>query len=88
MKNQIVNSIIIEASKLEDKSKINQQNLRNKTIHNGITCKNCGMFPIVGIRYKCMECDEFDLCEKCEKIKTHLHLFYKIKKNNYKIKIK
>ena len=84
MKNEIINSIIIEASKIENKSKLNQQNIKNNTIHKGFVCDNCKMFPIVGIRYKCMECDDFDLCEKCEKIKAHPHLFYKIKKNNFK----
>ena len=83
MKNEIIHSIIIETSKIENKSKLNQQNLKNKTIHRGFVCDNCKMFPIVGIRYKCMECDDFDLCENCEKIKTHPHLFYKIKKNNF-----
>ena len=79
MKNEIINSLI-EASKIENKPK--QKNSKNETIHNGIKCDNCGMFPIKGIRYKCMECNNFNYCEKCEKIGTHPHLFYKIKKNS------
>ncbi len=79
MKNEIINSLI-EASKIENKPK--QKNSKNETIHNGIKCDNCGMFPIKGIRYKCMECNDFNYCEKCEKIGSHPHLFYKIKKNS------
>ena len=33
--------------------------------HNGVACKSCPMNPIVGVRYKCMVCDDLDLCEKC-----------------------
>ena len=36
-------------------------------IHSGIKCSICQKFPIVGIRYKCLQCNSFDLCEECEK---------------------
>lgn len=26
-----------------------------------IRCDHCGMFPIVGIRYKCAQCKDFDV---------------------------
>ena len=84
VKNEILNSFVIETSKIGNKSKLNTKILKNNTIHNGIICDNCGISPIVGIRYKCIECDDFELCEKCEKTNTHPHLFYKIKKNNFK----
>ena len=44
-----------------------------KTIHNGIQ-KKC---PIVGYRYKCMECDDYNLCQICEKVVEHEHNFIK-----------
>ena len=78
MKNEIINSIVLEVSK---KSKLNAKKSKKKIIHNGIKCDNCGIFPITGIRYKCMECENFNFCENCEKNNTHPHLFYKIKKN-------
>ena len=79
IKNEIINSII-EASKIDNRPK--QKKAKNKVEHNGIKCNNCGMFPIIGIRYKCIECDNYNFCEKCEKTRNHPHLFYKIRKNN------
>ena len=40
------------------------------------------MSPIKGIRYHCLECNDFDLCEKCEEMINHNHPLYKIKKEN------
>jgi len=50
-----------------------------KAIHTYVTCDGCGMKPIVGVRYKCITCPDFDFCENCEKSKTHEHCFLKMK---------
>ena len=52
-----------------------------KVEHPGIVCNGCGN-PIVGVRYKCTICHDFDFCEKCEdKDKGgHGHPFLKILK--------
>ncbi|KAJ3121690.1 hypothetical protein HK100_012272 [Physocladia obscura] len=34
-------------------------------IHRRVTCDACGRFGLVGSRYKCMDCPDFDLCQKC-----------------------
>ncbi|XP_043722501.1 E3 ubiquitin-protein ligase PRT1-like isoform X2 [Telopea speciosissima] len=37
-------------------------------VHIGFGCDSCGMFPIIGERYKCKDCMEkagFDLCGEC-----------------------
>jgi len=39
-----------------------------KVIHKNVICDLCGMSPIIGVRYKCAECIDYDLCESCEAI--------------------
>ncbi|KAL6073674.1 negative regulation of SNARE complex assembly [Balamuthia mandrillaris] len=34
--------------------------------HEGVACDGCGVSPIRGIRYKCVNCVEYNLCSKCE----------------------
>ena len=43
------------------------------TVHTGVTCDNCEMYPIIGKRYKCMTCSDYDLCESCEQHCIHNH---------------
>ncbi|KAL5279124.1 SQSTM1.2 family protein [Megaselia abdita] len=44
---------------------------KNHHIHFGVTCDNCESGPIIGFRYKCMECEDFDLCGACEGKMVH-----------------
>ncbi|XP_068624702.1 uncharacterized protein [Battus philenor] len=39
-------------------------------VHSDIICDNCSN-PIVGFRYKCVSCIDFDLCQKCEMQEAH-----------------
>lgn len=54
---------------------------RNAYVHRGCKCNGCGLVPIRGIRYRCANCADFDLCETCESqgLHTKTHIFYKIK---------
>lgn len=54
---------------------------RNGCVHRGCQCNACGMVPIRGIRYRCANCADFDLCETCESQGVHIktHIFYKIR---------
>lgn len=43
-----------------------------------ITCSSCSMNPLVGIRYKCSTCQDYDLCSECleqleEKVEDAFH---------------
>lgn len=50
-------------------------------VHRGVTCNGCGSLPIRGIRYRCTNCADYDLCELCEAQQIHdrTHLFYKVR---------
>jgi hypothetical protein len=39
--------------------------------HHGIICDMCNKGPIVGARYKCTVCEDYDLCAKCEATAQH-----------------
>ncbi|XP_035661860.1 next to BRCA1 gene 1 protein-like isoform X2 [Branchiostoma floridae] len=49
-------------------------------VHTGIICDQCEQI-IVGIRYKCANCSDFDLCEACEQVTAHTptHVFLKMR---------
>ena len=61
---QITKSVYIPIQKnVERKSmKYHQRGI----IHKGIQCSNCGMLPLLGFRYKCTICDNYNLCENCQ----------------------
>ncbi|KAL8800021.1 MAG: hypothetical protein Q9182_005462 [Xanthomendoza sp. 2 TL-2023] len=50
-------------------------------VHRGVNCNSCNAMPIRGIRYRCTNCHDYDLCEQCESLQVHekTHLFYKIR---------
>ena len=50
-------------------------------VHRGVICNSCSAMPIKGIRYRCSNCVDFDLCEECEAMQIHpkTHLFYKVR---------
>ncbi|TKS74835.1 E3 ubiquitin-protein ligase HERC2 [Collichthys lucidus] len=41
------------------------------SVHPGVRCDGCQMFPINGARFKCRNCDDFDFCENCFKTRKH-----------------
>ncbi|TPX37620.1 hypothetical protein SmJEL517_g00750 [Synchytrium microbalum] len=44
---------------------VKQQRYTTLTVHHGYKCDSCGSEPIVGGRWKCLQCDELDLCDPC-----------------------
>lgn len=47
-----------------DKKSIAQN--KDIEIHQGTMCDNCGASPILGTRYVCLTCENYELCEYCE----------------------
>jgi len=43
-----------------------------KIVHYRVQCDGCGMAPIIGNRFKCNVCPDYDLCESCKK-KSGIH---------------
>ena len=54
---------------------------REGYVHRGVSCNSCNTQPIRGIRYRCSNCADFDLCETCEAAQIHprTHVFYKVR---------
>jgi len=56
-----------------------------KTAHLGVKCDSCHAVPIIGVRYKCSECLNYNLCEICEEKEIHPnHNFLKFIKEEKK----
>ena len=54
---------------------------RDGYVHRQVTCNGCSTIPIRGIRYRCANCVDYDLCEQCEALQVHqkTHVFYKVR---------
>ena len=54
-------------------------NKQIKFLHK-VKCNGCGIYPIIGCRFKCAICESFDYCENCENklSEKHNHPFLKI----------
>jgi len=52
---------------------------KNEIEHTGIACDGCEVEPILGVRYKCSVCKNFDYCNNCEENMDHPHPFLKIR---------
>ena len=61
----------------------NENIIECKTIHYGVKCQKCFRDPIIGYRYKCSICNNYNLCEKCENenliSEDHSHFFIKMR---------
>ena len=90
LKNDLINESNIQLSQIVMESKI--KNSENEELeddietplsvenHTGYVCDGCNN-SIIGIRYKCVICPDFDYCEKCEEKNgiVHDHPFYQLR---------
>ena len=49
-------------------------------VHENYCCDVCNISPIVGNRFHCSECEDYDECEKCHARAGHRHLMERIEK--------
>ena len=42
-------------------------------LHQNVRCNECKAFTIIGIRYKCYDCEDYDLCETCIERRDIVH---------------
>ena len=45
----------------------------NQSVHVGIQCENCKCTNLIGIRYNCFICQNYNLCQKCEAYSQSIH---------------
>merc|ERR1712106_755202 len=57
--------------KEETTNQANNDSRQESPIHPGVTCDSCEKQPIEGYRYKCVVCDDYDLCGSCEAAGKH-----------------
>ncbi|XP_065835933.1 uncharacterized protein [Oscarella lobularis] len=53
---------------------------RHANVHRGVSCNSCRTTPISGVRYKCANCVDYDVCERCLDADRHAptHVFLRI----------
>jgi len=49
------------------------------TVHTGYECLSCHANPIIGARFNCPQCKNYNLCENCEDNSAHDHPLLKIR---------
>ncbi|CAF3964329.1 unnamed protein product [Rotaria sp. Silwood2] len=55
---------------VKPKAKKPEETSQNATVHPGVTCDGC-QGSVVGNRYKCTECPDYDLCQACSDKNLH-----------------
>ena len=68
----------------ENTKKEKNSEKEKKVVHWFVYCDGCGMVPLIGKRYKCEVCPNFDFCEKCydKEKENHKHDFKLVEKIN------
>lgn len=77
---RIKNLIPCLKNQLSENFEVSVSNQQDQLKHEGVACNGCSMNPIIGIRYKCIECPTFNFCSSCEEKIEHEHNFLKMKK--------
>ena len=80
IQHELINELLTKISNLHQQQQ-QQHKQQQQVKHIGITCSNCKQPNIVGIRYKCIKCNNYNLCETCENLCIHdiHHILLKIR---------
>jgi len=68
--NKDANTLKVFATLNQPTVQSQQENTINKEYHVGVHCNGC-QGPVIGFRYKCFVCPDYDLCEKCSSAGIH-----------------
>ena len=64
--NELANLLRLLKTELPDLAGFaDEANENAETVHHGVVCDGCNQSPIRGLRFKCKDCDDFDLCSGC-----------------------
>ena len=69
--NESINDKLTEIKKEIDILKYKEST--RHIIHQGITCNNCQKNNICGMRFKCFTCQNYNICEDCERYLSYIH---------------
>ncbi|OMJ81512.1 hypothetical protein SteCoe_18034 [Stentor coeruleus] len=70
----------VQSQMTHNEARYNESENNSPMIWPDHTCDGCNINPIIGPRFKCTVCYNFDYCENCERAKYHEHLFLKLTK--------
>jgi len=68
---------VVAKSMITSFQEVLDKHLDTLAVH-GVSCNHCGK-QVIGVRYMCTVCAEFNLCTRCEEDTEHDHALMKIK---------
>ena len=82
LKKMLDEETLQKLAKIYEAKNDNNNNENVNITHNNIICNNCYTKNFNGLRFTCAECENFNLCENCEKNNVHFPNHVLIQYNN------